>query len=348
MTETVERTGASDAADGGRAAVLEVTGLGVDIRTDRTWTGIVDDVDLVVRSGETVGLVGESGSGKTVTSLAVMGLLPPNARVRGTVRLNGRDLTALSERELDRVRGVEMGMIFQEPRRSLNPAFTVGDQVAESVRRHRGAGRREAWERAVDLFDLVGIPDPRRRAGAYPHEFSGGMCQRVMLAMAVACEPSLLIADEPTTALDVTVQKQVLGLIREIQQRLGIGVLLITHDLGVVAEVCDRTAVMYAGRIVEQTEVVELFDHPRHPYTAGLLAAMPDPRRHADRLGVIPGIVPPPHAFPAGCRFHPRCDHRREPTCTTADIPLRDVSVGLPHRVRCARADEITLEDTST
>ncbi|WP_246106610.1 ABC transporter ATP-binding protein [Pseudonocardia kunmingensis] len=327
----------------GRETVLEVADLGVDIHVDRDWVGIVDGVDLTVRAGETVGLVGESGSGKTVTSLAVMQLLPPNSRVRGSVRLGGRELISLSEGELNRIRGVEMGMIFQEPRRSLNPAFTVGDQVAESVRRHRGADRSKAWDRAVELFELVGIPDARRRASAYPHEFSGGMCQRVMLAMALACEPSLLIADEPTTALDVTVQRQVLSLIGEVQQRLGIGVLLITHDLGVVAEVCDRAAVMYAGRIVEQAPVMELFDAPQHPYTAGLLHAMPDHVRHVERMGVIPGRVPPPHDFPAGCRFHPRCPFAQEPTCTEGEIPLRDVTPG--HTARCARLGDLELED---
>ncbi|WP_181781797.1 ABC transporter ATP-binding protein [Pseudonocardia pini] len=321
--------------------VLEVSGMSVDIRIDRDWVRIVEDVSLTVRPGETVGLVGESGSGKTVTSLAIMHLLPPNARIHGSVRVNGRELVGLRGRELDRIRGPEMAMIFQEPRRSLNPAFTVGDQVAESVRRHRRTDRRTAWRRAVELFDLVGIPDPGRRASAYPHEFSGGMCQRVMLAMALACEPQLLIADEPTTALDVTVQRQVLALIGEVQERLGLGVLLITHDLGVVAEVCDRAAVMYAGRISEQGPVTDLFDRTAHPYTAGLLHAMPDPVRHADRMGSIPGMVPPPDQFVDGCRFAPRCPFAAD-ECAAPGIALRDVSVGAhEHTVRCARSGEI-------
>jgi oligopeptide/dipeptide ABC transporter ATP-binding protein len=303
---------------------------------------IVEDVSLEVRPGETVGLVGESGSGKTVTSLAVMQLLPPNARITGSVRVNGRELVGLREKELERVRGVEAAMIFQEPRRSLNPAFTVGDQVAESVRRHRRTDRRTAWARAVELFELVGIPDAARRASSYPHEFSGGMCQRVMLAVALACDPDLLIADEPTTALDVTVQRQVLALIGEVQERLGLGVLLITHDLGVVAEVCDRAAVMYAGRIAEQASVTALFDRPAHPYTAGLLHAMPDPVRHADRMGVIPGMVPAPQDFDAACRFVPRCPYAEEP-CAQPGIPLREVAPA--HSVRCVRTGAIDPEE---
>ncbi|MFJ4840773.1 ABC transporter ATP-binding protein [Streptomyces sp. NPDC088746] len=322
--------------------VLDVRDLSVRIRTEHGWTGIVDGVNLAVHAGETVGLVGESGSGKTVTSLAVMRLLPDNARISGAVRLGDRDIMSLPEKELDRVRGVEMAMIFQEPRRSLNPVFTVGEQVAESVRRHRGASRKEAWARAVELLDLVGIPDPGRRAHNHPHEFSGGMCQRVMLAMALACDPKVLIADEPTTALDVTVQRQVLSLIHDIQQQLGLGVLLITHDLGVVAEVCDRAAVMYAGRIVEEAPVTQLFDAPGHPYTAGLLHAMPDPVRHAERMAVIPGRVPPPHEFPQACRFAPRCPYAVE-ECSQDVVPLRQT--GPDHSVRCARTGEIELGD---
>lgn len=325
------------------SALLDVSGLNVDVRTERGWVRLIDDVDLTVRSGETVGLVGESGSGKTVTSLAIMDLLPANARISGSISLRGREITTLPRKELDKLRGVEMGMIFQEPRRSLNPAFTVGDQVAESVRRHKGASRKEAWSRAVELLDLVGIPDAQRRARAYPHEFSGGMCQRVMLAIALACSPKLLIADEPTTALDVTVQRQVLGLIHAVQEEFGVGVLLITHDLGVVAEVCDRAAVMYAGRIVERAPVLDLFDNPRHPYSAGLLQAMPDPIRHAEQMGVIPGVVPPPHEFADACRFAPRCPFSEDPTCTSGLIPLR--TIGPQHSVRCARADEIELSE---
>ena len=336
MTVTADKTLIQD-------TVLRVDGLCVDFETpDHGWTRIVDDVTFSVRKGETVGLVGESGSGKTVTSLAIMRLLARNARTSGSTLVNNRDLNTLSEKEIDEARGAEIAMIFQEPRRSLNPAFRVGDQVAEAVRRHRRCSRKDAWARTVELFDRVGIPEPAKRVHAYPHEFSGGMCQRVMLAMALSCDPDVLIADEPTTALDVTVQRQVLGLIHELQRELGLGVLLITHDLSVVAEVCDRAAVMYAGRIVENAPILELFDNPQHPYTAGLLHAMPDPVRHAEKMGVIPGRVPPPHEFVDSCRFAPRCPYVRD-ACTAGLIPLS--ATGSDHLVRCVRAGEISLED---
>ncbi|MGN5238569.1 ABC transporter ATP-binding protein [Rhodococcus sp. SJ-3] len=336
MTMTTEKALEQD-------TVLRVEDLCVDFKTpDHGWTRIVDNVGLSVRKGETVGLVGESGSGKTVTSLAIMHLLARNARISGSIVVNDRDLNTLPEKQLDDVRGAEVAMIFQEPRRSLNPAFTVGDQVAEAVRRHRKCSRKDAWARAIELFDRVGIPDPAKRAHAYPHQFSGGMCQRVMLAMALSCDPDVLIADEPTTALDVTVQRQVLGLIHELQLELGLGVLLITHDLSVVAEVCDRAAVMYAGRIVEDAPILELFDNPRHPYTAGLLHAMPDPVRHAEKMGVIPGRVPPPHEFVDSCRFAPRCPYAQD-KCTEGFMPLS--TIGTDHLVRCVRTDEISLED---
>jgi len=272
-----------------RETVLDLRDVGVEVHTDEGWLTLVEGVNLTVNAGETVALVGESGSGKTVTSLAVMQLLPANARTTGEILLNGRDITRLPERQLQKLRGVEMGMIFQEPRRSLNPAFTVGDQVAESVRRHRGSSRKQAWDRAIELFDLVGIPDAKRRARAYPHEFSGGMCQRVMLAMALACNPKLLIADEPTTALDVTVQRQVLQLIFDVQEDFGLGVLFITHDLGVVAEVCDRAAVMYQGAVVEQASVTDLFDSPKDPYTINLLDSrdVNDPRHRKQTDSLI-------------------------------------------------------------
>lgn len=302
---------------------------------------LVDGVDLRVRPGETVGLVGESGSGKTVTSLAIMGLLPPNARRRGEIVFEDRDLHTMSQRDLNALRGVRMAIIFQEPRRSLNPAFTVGDQVAESVRFHLGLSRKQAWDRALQLFDQVEIPNAARRLHEYPHEFSGGMCQRVMLAMALACEPRLLIADEPTTALDVTVQRQVLELIFSMQEHYELGVLLITHDLGVVAEVCDRTAVMYAGEIVEEAAVMDLFDQPGHPYTAALLQSMPDVKRHREQMGFIPGAVPAPQAYPSGCRFHPRCAFSEAQTCDVDRPAHRTVDAG--HRVRCARVNEIEL-----
>lgn len=319
--------------------LLDVRDLRVDMRGEHGWVTIVDGVNLTIHAGETVGLVGESGSGKTLTSLALMRLLPQNARLSGRISLDGRDLTSLSSREMNAVRATELAMVFQEPRRSLNPAFTVGHQVEEVLRAHRVASRREARRRTAELFDLVGIPSPAERIDHYPHEFSGGMCQRVMLAMAIACEPRMLIADEPTTALDVTVQREVLELILELQERLQLGVLLITHDLGIVGEVCDRGAVMYAGQVVEDAPIMEIFDRPAHPYTAGLLLSVPEALQRHQRLGGIPGLVPPPHLLPAGCRFHPRCPLADGPRCESEPTPVQTVGAG-DHLVQCARAHE--------
>jgi oligopeptide/dipeptide ABC transporter ATP-binding protein len=305
-------------------------------------------VGFTVDQGETFGLVGESGSGKTVTSLALLGLVgAPTGRVaEGSIRFNQRELRGLSRRELDRIRGRDIAMIFQEPRRSLDPAFTVGDQIAETVRAHRGLSRREAWRRAVEMLDLVRIPSAGRRAHEYPHQLSGGMAQRVMLAVALSCSPQLLIADEPTTALDVTVQAQVLKLIRELQRELGLSVLFISHDLGVIAEMCDRVAVMYAGQIVEQAPVNELFLHPRHPYTAALLASIPHSGIIGGQLRAIPGSVPAAHAWPLGCRFNPRCDHAVD-RCRV-DVPLVSSSSGGDNRfARCHLANSLALEGIS-
>ncbi|TNM50842.1 ABC transporter ATP-binding protein [Nocardioides albidus] len=339
--ETVPPPAAADGADGADDAVLRTTDLTVEVSTEHGWVTIVDGVDLTVGRNEIVGLVGESGSGKTVTSLSVMGLLPKNARIsRGTVDVMGSRISALKERQLADVRGVKAAMIFQEPRRCLNPAFTVGDQVAESLRRHRGWSRKRAMQHTVELFELVEIPDAARRVRQYPHEFSGGMCQRVMLAMALACDPMLLIADEPTTALDVTVQRQVLELIRRLQGELGLGVLLITHDLGVVAEMCDRVAVMYAGQVVEQGAADALFHDPSHPYTSALLQSMLEPTRRGEPLGFIPGVVPPPHEFPPTCRFQARCAHAVDEQCRRP-VALRELSAH--HLSRCERAGEIDL-----
>jgi peptide/nickel transport system ATP-binding protein/oligopeptide transport system ATP-binding protein len=252
----------------------------------------------------------------------------------------GRDITNMSERALSDVRGVQAAMIFQEPRRCLNPAFTVGDQVAESVRRHRGWSRKRSMRHTVDLFERVEIPQAAQRVKQYPHEFSGGMCQRVMLAMALACDPMMLIADEPTTALDVTVQRQVLELIRRLQAERGLGVLLITHDLGVVAEMCDRVSVMYAGQVVEEADADTLFHHPKSPYTSALLQSMLEPARRGEPLGDIPGRVPPPHLFPETCRFQDRCAYAVESVCRKP-IPLYQVSPA--HLSRCARVDGLDL-----
>jgi peptide/nickel transport system ATP-binding protein len=277
---------------------------------------LVEDVDLDLAEGEVLGLVGESGSGKTLTCRALMRLLPAG-RLRiagGSILLNGRDLVALNEADMRKVRGVEIGMIFQNPSSHLDPVMRVGDQIAESVRYHEGASAREARARAVELLRQVGIPDPAQRAGAYPHEFSGGMRQRAMIAVALACRPKLLIADEPTTALDVTVQAQVLRLLLDLRDRLGLAILLVTHNLGVVAQTCDTLAVMYAGRVMEYGAKRELLRQPSHPYTEALLKCQPGWGGGSQVLSAIPGQPPVAGAFPGGCRFHPRCP-RAADTC---------------------------------
>jgi peptide/nickel transport system ATP-binding protein/oligopeptide transport system ATP-binding protein len=340
MLETPAAAGHGNDTD----VVMEATDLTVEVSTEHGWVTIVDGVDLSVARNEVVGLVGESGSGKTVTSLSIMGLLPKNARIsRGSVDLMGTRISDLGERKLADIRGNQAAMIFQEPRRCLNPAFTVGDQVAESLRRHRGWSRKRAMKHTIELFELVEIPQAAHRVKQYPHEFSGGMCQRVMLAMALACDPMLLIADEPTTALDVTVQRQVLELIRRLQAELGLGVLLITHDLGVVAEMCDRVSVMYAGQVVEQADADTLFHHPEHPYTSALLQSMLEPSRRGEPLGYISGSVPPPHEFPDTCRFRARCAHAVE----ACDRPVELSPVSPNHWSRCARIDDLDLPGVS-
>lgn len=321
---------------------LRIQNLSVEFHTDHGWTRVVDGVDLRVPTGTTVGLVGESGSGKTVTSLAAMGLLPKgNARVSGSIQLLGRELVGLPEKELADVRGADVSMVFQEPRRSLSPAFTVGDQIAEVVRRHEGASRKESVRRAVEMLDRVGIADAARRSGAYPHEFSGGMCQRVMLAIAMVCKPKLLIADEPTTALDVTVQKEMLGLMKELQNEFDVSILFITHDLGVVSEMCDVVNVMYAGQVVESTGIDDLFENPLHPYAEGLLDAIPDPLSQGTRLKAIPGAVPAPWDWPTSCRFHDRCAYAVEGRCNSVPVPLEMRPDS--RAVRCIRDGELEL-----
>ncbi|WP_047309410.1 ABC transporter ATP-binding protein [Rhodopseudomonas palustris] len=290
--------------------LLEIRDLQVDLFTRRGVLRAIDGFSLAVDHGETLGLVGESGCGKSMTSLAIMGLLPtPPARVTGgSVLLEGRDLTRLSDSKMQAVRGREIGIIFQDPMSSLNPVYTVGYQLAEVLRRHFKLDRRAAEKRALELLDRVHIPDARRRLDAYPHELSGGMNQRVVIAMAIACEPKLLIADEPTTALDVTIQAQIIELLKEIQRESRMGMIFITHDLGVIADVADRVTVMYAGKKAEEAPVDALFDDPRHPYTRGLIGATPKPgdeRRH--RLVEIPGAVPGLAERPTGCAFANRC-----------------------------------------
>jgi peptide/nickel transport system ATP-binding protein len=287
--------------------VLELRDLSVRFRG--MGTDLIDGVSLSIQPGKTLCLVGESGCGKSVTSLAVMGLLPKGAAriTHGQALYRGRDLGAMGRQELESLRGNRIAMIFQEPMTSLNPVFTIGDQVAESVRRHKGCSPAEARARALEMFRKVRIPAAEKRLDDYPHQLSGGMRQRVMIAMALANDPDLLIADEPTTALDVTIQAQILGLIRELQAEMGTALLLITHDLGVVAETADEVAVMYAGRVVEQGSVERVFNDPQHPYTLGLMGSVPSVAGRQGRLLTIPGSVPPPDAMPPGCRFATRC-----------------------------------------
>jgi len=313
--------------------LLAVESLSVAFSTDAGVVRAVEEVSFEVRPGQVLGLVGESGCGKSVTGLALMGLLPDNGRiVAGQVRLDGRDLVGLAEPEMRRLRGPGLSMIFQEPMTALNPVYRVGRQIGDVLVRHAGLGRRAAHARAVDLLARVGIPAPQRRAGDYPHELSGGMRQRVMIAMAMACRPRLLIADEPTTALDVTTQAQVLAELATLGRELGTALLLVTHDLGVVAETCDEVVVMYAGRAVERAPATALFDAPRHRYTEGLLAAMPRLRhRRAARLPVIPGSVPPLTALPPGCRFAPRCAHA-DAVCRARPPKMRAIGAS---RVAC-------------
>jgi peptide/nickel transport system ATP-binding protein/oligopeptide transport system ATP-binding protein len=322
-------------------AVLEVSQLcvGYGPRGGRA-VRVVEDVDISLHRNETVALVGESGSGKTTVARAIMGLVgAAGGEVTGAVRLGGRDLLGATRRELSDIRGRDIAMIFQEPQRSLNPAYTVGDQIAEAVRRHTGASRKQAWRQAIESMGHVRIPSAERLAHKYPFEFSGGMCQRVMIAMAIVCQPTVLIADEPTTALDVTVQAQVLDLLKELQREMGLAMLFITHDLGVVADVADYVKVLYAGQVVEAGSAEQVFFSPRHPYTAGLLASIPTILSDDDEFRSIPGRVPTPGSWAAGCRFAPRCAHRVENRCDEP-IALRRDAIG---EVRCARLGELTL-----
>lgn len=319
--------------------LLAVHDLRVSFATDAGLARAVDGVSFTLHAGETVGLVGESGCGKSLTALSLLRLIPPGGTFASSSRVEfaGADMFALSDAELRAIRGHRMSMIFQEPMTALNPVLTVGDQVAEVVRVHTNASRREAWERAVAMLARVGIPDAAERARQYPHELSGGMRQRVMIAMALVLEPSLVIADEPTTALDVTIQAQILELLRELRDRMGMAVLLITHDLGVVAEMASRVLVMYAGEIVEESPVDALFASPAHPYTEGLLAAVPTLDTTRERLRTIPGTVPAPTHWPSGCRFRERCAHAWD-RCATEAPALYQVSPA--HRARCHLVQE--------
>ena len=323
------------------APLLEIQNLSVEFGTTMGPLRAVDGVDLVVDTGDVVGIVGESGSGKSVAMLAVMGLLPWTAKITADrLAFQGEPLLGLSPRRRRKLIGKDMAMIFQEPMSSLNPCFTVEFQLTEALRLHEGLRRAAARDRAVELLDLVGIPSPRDRLGVFPHQLSGGMSQRVMIAMAIACNPKLLIADEPTTALDVTIQAQILNLLRRLQREIGMSVLFVTHNLGVVAEIAHEVAVMYAGRVVEQAPVEALFERPKHPYTLGLIACIPDVRRDvaADGsrrpLNPIPGTVPPITSLPPGCSFAPRCPYV-EDDCTLRVPDL--VMAQAAHLSRCRR-----------
>ena len=319
--------------------LLEVEDLHTYFYSENGVARSVDGVSFTVGRGETVGLVGESGSGKSVTALSLLRLIRAPGRIEpgSRVRFEGKDLLALSEEEMRRMRGNRIAMIFQEPMTALNPVFTVGEQIAEVSRIHEGTSRRDAWKRAIEMLELVGIPAPEQRAKEYPHQLSGGMRQRVVIAMALVMNPALVIADEPTTALDVTIQAQILELLAELQQRTGMSILLITHDLGVVAETCSRVLVMYGGEIVEEAPVGVTFASAHHPYSEGLLGAMPRVGGEQERLATIPGTVPAPTNWPTGCRFHDRCPYAWE-RCAQEHPPLYQIGVG--HVSRCHLADE--------
>jgi oligopeptide/dipeptide ABC transporter ATP-binding protein len=317
--------------------LLDVRGLRTSFRLREGTVRAVTGVDFAVRRGEILGLVGESGCGKSVSSLSVMGLVaPPGVIEAGEVLFDGQDLRKVEESKMRAIRGNRISMIFQQPTSSLNPVMNVGHQIGEVLEAHRNMKRKAARERALEMMRMVGIPDPKRRLASYPHEMSGGMAQRVMIAMALACEPELLIADEPTTALDVTIQAQILDLMRRLQRETGTAIILITHDLGVVAEMCDRVAVMYAGEIIEQTDTRTLFKKPLHPYTQGLIGSVPILGQPKDELSVIPGMVPNLIDLPAGCRFAPRCRSREEFNVTPAEAvhPELQTTTG-DHSVRC-------------
>ena len=323
--------------------LLEVKGLKTYFDTDEGTVKAVDGVSFHIDKGETLAVVGESGSGKSVTSLSIMRLIPmpPGRIAAGEIIFNGQDIVKNTERQMRQLRGNDISMIFQEPMTSLNPVYTVGDQIAEAIVLHQGKSKKQAMKMAAEMLELVGIPEPGKRVKNYPHQMSGGMRQRVMIAMALSCGPQLLIADEPTTALDVTIQAQILDLMRKLQKEIGMSILFITHDLGVVAEIADRVVVMYAGRAVEEGDVNSIYGAPKMPYTVGLLNSIPRIDKSLDiqdKLEAIPGNVPNPLYLPAGCAFHPRCSHVTE-ECKK-DIP-KLVDSGDGHMVRCIHWEEI-------
>ena len=321
----------------GAERLLDIKGLKTYFYTEEGVVRAVDGIDLHIERGETLGVVGESGCGKTVTALSIMRLIaiPPGKIVEGQMLWMGRDLVTLPPAQMRKVRGKEISMVFQEPMTSLNPVFTCGEQIAEAIRLHEGLGRRDAMAKTVEMLKLVHMANPERRVKEYPHQLSGGMRQRVMIAMALSCHPKLLIADEPTTALDVTIQAQILDLLNELKTKIGMAVLLITHDMGVIAETTQRVMVMYAGKVVEEASVKQLFKEPLHPYTQGLLRSIPRIDLAAtkkQRLEAIPGVVPSLLNLPKGCKFEPRCPHAK-PVCKDQDPVLKEVRPG--HRVSC-------------
>jgi oligopeptide/dipeptide ABC transporter ATP-binding protein len=320
-----------------KSVLLDIKGLKTYFYGDNGVIPAVDGVSLSINNGETLGIVGESGSGKSVTARSIMRLIPFPAGeiVEGEIIFDGNNILDRSPTEMRQIRGNNISMIFQEPMTSLNPVFTVGDQISEAILLHKKMKKTEAKKRAIEMLHQVGIPSPEKRVDDYPHQMSGGMRQRVMIAMALSCNPKLLIADEPTTALDVTIQAQILRLMMNLKERLGTAIMLITHDLGVIAQIADRVAVMYAGRILEEADVTTLFQKPYHPYTIGLLGSIPLLNEDCTRLRVIPGAVPNPTEFPPGCRFHPRCDFVRD-ICRDKVPPL--VNLDSSHSVSCWKA----------
>jgi len=322
----------------GNTDILEIKDLKTSFFTDEGEVKAVDGVSFGVAPGRTLGLVGESGCGKTVASLSILRLIPepPGRIMGGKIFYKGADLLTLGTSEMRKIRGREISMIFQEPMTSLNPVFTIGNQISEAIALHQHPGRAETRRRAIEMLQMVGIPAPEKRMTDYPHQLSGGMRQRVMIAMALSCNPGVLIADEPTTALDVTIQAQILELLKDLQKRVGMAMILITHDLGVVAEMADDVAVMYAGRIVEQGPVAEIFKHPRHPYTAGLLRSLPRLGAGRKRLEAIPGLVPSLMNLPRACRFADRCNLAGA-ECTLEEPSLRTATADSRHVFRCVR-----------
>ena len=334
MTDASQNTGAK--------VLLELDGLRTYFYSEEGCAKAVDGVSYKLLEGETLGVVGESGSGKSVTALSVMQLVPrpPGKFEGGQIRFRGENLLDADDERMREIRGNEIAMIFQEPMTALNPVYTVGNQIMETVRLHQGLDKEAARARAIDMLEKVGIPAPEQRVDEYPHQLSGGMRQRVMIAMAMACDPALLIADEPTTALDVTIQAQILDLIRELQEREGMSVLLITHDLAVVAETAHHVAVMYAGKVVEYASVEDLFEHPRHPYTIGLLRSLPDLAGKGEKLTTIPGMVPSATHFPSGCRFRTRCSLASE-RCASEEPVLESLAgSGEGHTAACHHLEE--------